>query len=81
MSQKDKDGALGAGEALDKSVREAAENSGRAKRESDAEHLTEATHGIETKDEGRATPCRSGRASAGKASAGSASTPRSRGRR
>jgi hypothetical protein len=56
MSQKDKDGALGAGEALDKSVREAAENDGRAKRESDAEHLTEATHGITTKDGDRATP-------------------------
>ncbi len=51
MGQKDKDGALGAEEALDKSVREAAENGDRAKRESDAEHLTEATHGVETKDE------------------------------
>ena len=55
MGQKDKD-ALGAEEALDESVREAAENDGRARREQDAEHLTEATHGVETKDGERATP-------------------------
>ena len=55
MGQKDKD-ALGAEEAMDKSVREAAENDGRAEREQDAEHLTEATHGVETKDGERATP-------------------------
>jgi hypothetical protein len=56
MGQKDKDGALGAGEALDQSVREAAENDGRAKREQDAENLTQATHGVDVKDGDRATP-------------------------
>jgi len=56
MGEKDRDGALGAGEAMDQGVREAAENDGRAKREQDAEHLTEATHGIETKDGEPAPP-------------------------
>lgn len=56
MGQKDRDGALRAEEALQQSAREAAQNGGRAKREQDAEHLTEATHGVETEDGERATP-------------------------
>ena len=55
MDQKDRD-ALGAEEAMDKSVREAAENTGRAEREQEAEHLTEATHGVKTEDGEPATP-------------------------
>ncbi len=55
MGQRKKDG-LGAEEALEQSAREAAENEGRARREQEAEHLTEATHGVETEDGERATP-------------------------
>jgi hypothetical protein len=56
MDQKGRGGALGAEEALEKSVREAAENTGRAEREQEAGNLTEATHGVRTDDGEPAEP-------------------------
>jgi hypothetical protein len=52
--------ALGAEEALENSAREAAENGDRAQVEQNAERLTEATHGVTTKDGERAEPPASG---------------------
>ena len=52
----ERESALGAEEALAKSAREAAENEGRAQREQDAGNLTEATHGVTTKDGAPAEP-------------------------
>jgi hypothetical protein len=48
--------ALGAERALADSVREAAENEGRAERESRLEHLTEATHGVRSEEDGHSPP-------------------------